>query len=63
MTVMITVDTRSPAYDRSRAVVTAVDLPVSAGRTPMRRLEDEFVPPLLETAPHISRDLGRPATA
>jgi hypothetical protein len=34
----------------------------SASRASLRQLEDEFVPPLLETAVLISRDLGRPAS-
>jgi IclR family pca regulon transcriptional regulator len=53
----------APVRDRSGSVVAAVNLSVSAGRTSLRRLEDEFVPPLLETALQISRDLGRPASA
>ena len=43
-------------------VVAAVNLSMSAGRPSLRHLEDEFVPPLLESAVQISRDLGRPAS-
>ncbi|WP_324275489.1 IclR family transcriptional regulator domain-containing protein [Blastococcus brunescens] len=53
----------APVRDRTGAVVAAVNLSVSASRTSLRRLEDEFLPPLLETAAQISRDLGRPASA
>jgi IclR family pca regulon transcriptional regulator len=51
----------APVRNREGAVVAAVNLSVSAGRTSLRRLEQEFVPPLLETAAQISRDLGGPA--
>ncbi|TQN38087.1 IclR family transcriptional regulator [Blastococcus colisei] len=53
----------APVRNREGAVVAAVNLSVSANRTSLRRLEDEFVPPLLETAAQISRDLGCPASA
>jgi IclR family pca regulon transcriptional regulator len=52
----------APVRNRDGAVVAAVNLSVSASRTSLRQLEDEFVPPLLDTAMQISRDLGRPAT-
>ena len=48
----------APIRDREGTVVAAVNLSVSASRTSLRRLEEEFVPPLLETAAQISRDLG-----
>ncbi|WP_097184923.1 IclR family transcriptional regulator domain-containing protein [Blastococcus haudaquaticus] len=51
----------APVRNREGAVVAAVNLSVSASRTSLRHLEDRFVPPLLETAAQISRDLGRPA--
>lgn len=51
----------APVCNRDGAVVAAVNLSVSASRTSLRQLEDEFLPPLLETAQQISRDLGRPA--
>jgi IclR family transcriptional regulator, pca regulon regulatory protein len=53
----------APVRNREGVVVAAVNLSVSASRTSLRRLEDEFVPPLLEVAAQISRDLGRPASA
>ena len=53
----------APIRNREGAVVAAVNLSVSASRTSLRRLEEEFVPPLLETAAQISRDLGRPGSA
>lgn len=53
----------APVRNREGAVVAAVNLSVSASRTSLCRLEDEFVPPLLETAAQISRDLGWPAAA
>ena len=53
----------APVHNREGAVVAAVNLSVSASRTSLRQLEDDFVPPLLETAAQISRDLGRPASA
>jgi IclR family pca regulon transcriptional regulator len=52
----------APVRNREGAVVAAVNLSVSASRTSLRQLEDEFVPPLLDTAMQISRDLGRPAS-
>jgi IclR family transcriptional regulator, pca regulon regulatory protein len=52
----------APVRNREGSVVAAVNLSVSASRTSLRQLEDEFVPPLLETAMQISRDLGRPGT-
>jgi IclR family pca regulon transcriptional regulator len=52
----------APVCNREGTVVAAVNLSVSASRTSLRQLEDEFVPPLLDTAMQISRDLGRPAT-
>ena len=51
----------APVRDREGAVVAAVNLSVSASRTPLARLEEEFLPSLLETADEISRDLGRRA--
>ncbi|TFV64027.1 UNVERIFIED_ORG: IclR family transcriptional regulator [Bacillus sp. AZ43] len=51
----------APVHDRQGAVVAAVNLSVSASRTTLRQLEEDFLPPLLETAGQISRDLGRPA--
>ena len=48
----------APIRNRDGNVVAAVNLSVSASRTSLRRLEEEFVPPLLETATQISRDLG-----
>jgi IclR family pca regulon transcriptional regulator len=53
----------APVHSREGAVVAAVNLSVSASRTSMRQLEDQFLPPLLETAAQISRDLGRPTPA
>jgi IclR family transcriptional regulator, pca regulon regulatory protein len=53
----------APIRNREGTVVAAVNLSVSASRTSLRRLEEEFVPPLLETAVQISRDLGRPGSA
>jgi IclR family pca regulon transcriptional regulator len=52
----------APVRNREGAVVAAVNLSVSASRTSLRQLEDQFVPPLLETAAQISRDLGGPAS-
>jgi IclR family pca regulon transcriptional regulator len=52
----------APVRNREGAVVAAVNLSVSASRTSLRQLAEEYVPPLLETAAQISRDLGRPAT-
>ncbi|MGY2067563.1 IclR family transcriptional regulator domain-containing protein [Blastococcus sp. SYSU DS0619] len=49
----------APVRDRGGAVVAAVNLSVSASRTSLEQLEHEFVPPLLETATQIERDLGR----
>ena len=51
----------APVHNREGSVVAAVNLSVSASRTSLRQLEDQFVPPLLETAAQISSDLGRPA--
>jgi IclR family pca regulon transcriptional regulator len=48
----------APVCDREGTVVAAVNLSVSAHRTSLRRLEQEYVPLLLETAAQISRDLG-----
>jgi IclR family pca regulon transcriptional regulator len=48
----------APVCDREGTVVAAVNLSVSAHRTPLQQLEDEYVPLLLETAGQISRDLG-----
>jgi IclR family pca regulon transcriptional regulator len=53
----------APVCNREGTVVAAVNLSVSASRTSLRQLEKEFVPPLLETAAQISRDLGGPATS
>jgi IclR family pca regulon transcriptional regulator len=53
----------APVCNREGTVVAAVNLSVSASRTSLRQLEREFVPPLLETAAQISRDLGGPATS
>jgi IclR family pca regulon transcriptional regulator len=50
----------APVHGRDGTVVAAVNLSVSASRTSLRQLEDDFVPPLLETAAQIARDLGRP---
>ena len=44
--------------NRDGNVVVAVNLSVSAHRTTVRRLEDEYVTLLVETADQISRDLG-----
>ncbi|TFV87225.1 IclR family transcriptional regulator C-terminal domain-containing protein [Blastococcus sp. CT_GayMR16] len=52
----------APVRNREGSVVAAVNLSVSASRTSLGQLEEEFVPPLLETAMQISRDLGRPST-
>ena len=52
----------APVRNREGVVVAAVNLSVSAGRTSLRRLEDEFVPPLVETAGQISGDLARSAS-
>jgi IclR family pca regulon transcriptional regulator len=49
----------APVHNRAGAVVAALNLSVSANRTTMKQLEAEFVPPLLETATQISRDLSR----
>jgi IclR family pca regulon transcriptional regulator len=49
----------APVRNREGAVVAAVNLSVSASRTTLRQLEDDFVPPLLDTAAQISHDLGR----
>ena len=46
--------------NRDGTVVAAVNLSVSAHRTTVRRLEEEHVPLLLETAGQVSRDLGAP---
>jgi IclR family transcriptional regulator, pca regulon regulatory protein len=48
----------APVCDRKGTVVAAVNLSVSAHRTTLRRLEEEYVPLLVETAGEISRDLG-----
>ena len=53
----------APVRNRAGEVVAAVNLSVGANRTSLRQFEEEFVPPLLETAAQISRDLGRPASA
>jgi IclR family transcriptional regulator, pca regulon regulatory protein len=53
----------APVCNRAGTVVAAVNLSVSASRTSLRQLEEQFVPPLLETAAQISRDLGRTASA
>lgn len=50
----------APVRNREGAVIAAVNLSVSTSRMTLRQLEEEFVPPLLETAAQISRDLGRP---
>ncbi|HEV7188229.1 MAG TPA: IclR family transcriptional regulator C-terminal domain-containing protein [Blastococcus sp.] len=52
----------APVRDRDGVVVAAVNLSVSASRTSLRQLEDDFVPQLLATAAQIEHDLGRPAS-
>lgn len=52
----------APVRGRDGAVVAAVNLSVSASRTSVRQLEEDYVPPLLETAAAISSDLGRTAS-
>jgi IclR family pca regulon transcriptional regulator len=52
----------APVRDRDGRVVAAVNLSVSASRTSLRHLEDDFVPPLLETAAQIGHDLVRPSS-
>jgi IclR family pca regulon transcriptional regulator len=49
----------APIRNRDGSVVAAVNLSVSASRTSLRQLEEQFLPPLLETARQISHDLGR----
>jgi IclR family transcriptional regulator, pca regulon regulatory protein len=51
-----------PVHNRDGVVVAAVNCSVSASRTTLRQLEDDFVPHLLETVRHIERDLGRAPT-
>jgi IclR family pca regulon transcriptional regulator len=51
----------APVYNRDGVVVAAVNLSVSASRTSLQQLADEFVPHLLDTAAQISSDLGRAA--
>ena len=50
----------APVCNREGVVVAAVNLSVSAHRTSLRQLEEEYVPLLRETATQISRDLGAP---
>ena len=49
----------APVCNRDGTVVAAVNLSVSASRTTVAQLEEQFVPALLETAAQISHDLGR----
>lgn len=51
----------APVHNRDGAVIAAVNLSVSASRTTLRQLEDDYLPALLETAAQIERDLGRPS--
>jgi IclR family transcriptional regulator, pca regulon regulatory protein len=49
----------APVRDRDGVVTAAVNISVSASRTTLRRLQEEFVPPLLGAARQIEQDLGR----
>ena len=48
----------APIRNRDGVVTAAVNVSVSASRTTLRQLEDDFVPSLIETARQIERDLG-----
>jgi IclR family pca regulon transcriptional regulator len=52
----------APIRDRDGVVTATVNLSVSASRTTLRRLENDFVPHLLETARQIERDLSYAAS-
>jgi IclR family pca regulon transcriptional regulator len=49
----------APLRNPDGSVVAAINVSVHATRASMEQLEQEFVPPLLETAAHIEHDLGR----
>ncbi|GAA3176357.1 IclR family transcriptional regulator C-terminal domain-containing protein [Blastococcus jejuensis] len=49
----------APIRNRDGVVTAAVNLSVSASRTTLRQLEDDFVPHLLAAVAQIERDLGR----
>jgi IclR family transcriptional regulator, pca regulon regulatory protein len=48
----------APIRNRDGVVTAAINVSVSASRTTLRQLEEDFVPPLLDTARQIEQDLG-----